>query len=122
MPRVPIEPTPTPVAPSPRLTPPPSQCQCAPLIQSGNRKNRHRYHRHSHLRCRRRDMGIECQLWLAVREMLMRKDRMLLWTCKLLLVFSSPSFLDGPCDDLLCSQINPTHRHLSPPPFKKRPD
>jgi hypothetical protein len=53
-------------------------------------------------------MGIACQLWLAVREMLMRKNRMLLWKRKLLLVFSSPSFLNGPFNDLLCSVINPT--------------
>jgi len=39
-------------------------------------------------------MGIACQLWLAVREMLMRKNRMLLWKRKLLLVFSSPSFFE----------------------------
>jgi hypothetical protein len=53
-------------------------------------------------------MGIACQLWLAVRGMLMRKNRMLLWKRKLLLVFSSPSFLNGPFNDLLCSVINPT--------------
>jgi hypothetical protein len=53
-------------------------------------------------------MGIACQLWLAVREMLTRKNRMLpLWKRKLLLVFSSPSFFD-PFNDLLCSVINPT--------------
>src|ERR1700759_2129305 len=35
MPRVPIEPIPTPEADSTRLAPPPWQCQCAPLISVG---------------------------------------------------------------------------------------
>ena len=54
-------------------------------------------------------MGTACQLWLAAREMLKRKNPILrLWKRTLLLVFSSPSFLNGPINDLLCSVINPT--------------